>query len=205
MILFSYYTSEFRSFDLSFVFRLSVTQSGRMIPRNPGPWESLQTYPASHPRTLSVTLTPESPGFDQSQNQWHNLCNDCLTNTSEYYARMILQLCIKCYLCENKMCNIIFKLIINLSHCLCLYILFLLLNTKSFRIGHTILAVWLWTREWMKLCLAYFALGQLVNILFKIFIWNMYTRKHSFLGIKVSCFASLDSNTHEYLRNHDAG
>ena len=58
----------------------------------------------------------------------------------------------------------------------------------SFRKSHTILAVWLWTREWMKLCLAYFALGQLVNILFKIFIWNMYTRLNSFLGIKVSCF-----------------
>ena len=131
MILFSFNTREFRCFDLSFVFRLSVTQSGRMIPRNPGPWESLQTYPASHPRTLSVTITPDSPGFDQSQNQWPNLCNDCLTNTSECYARMILQLCIKCYLCKNKMCNIIFKLIINLCHCLwfCLYILSLLLQT----------------------------------------------------------------------------
>lgn len=26
----------------------------------------------------------------------------------------------------------------------------------------------------------------------------MYTRKNSFLGIKVSCYASLHSNTHEY-------
>ena len=182
MILFSFNTREFRRFDFSFVFRLSVTQSGRMIPRNPGPWESLQTYPASHPHTRSVTITPESPGFDQSQNEWPILCTDCLTNTSEYYAIndfTVLKICIKSHICKNKMCNIIFKLIINLSHCLwfCLYILSLLLHTIYFlsRKSHN-LAVWFWTREWVKLCSAYFALGQLVNILFKIFIWNMYTR-----------------------------